>query len=448
MTGLGGTIGGGLHRLGALMRRPDLMGMATVVSVKVGMVALNFTLITLAARSLSADMFGHYSVLFSAAGLLCIVAALGQEPFVIRMWNEMAASGDVPKLKGALIFTCAVWLIGASIVAAAFFPWARDLADGATAIMAVFYLFVAAALQIAMHLVRTEIGVAKGDGAGNAIVALMPIGYLAFCLFSGAPAELTSVFLALGVGALLALALQLFLIGRRIRQRFPDFGNIKPVIETRSWIARSGRFWLTSSLEAANQYIDVIIVGYLMDPVTAGAYFVTVRLANLFAAAADTINLFGTRHLPGLFFRNEQRALSQMLDSLAWIALAFTSVGLVVIAVGGRYALQMINEIYVPYLPELLILSIGTATLGMARPATIMLLISGHEASYLRISAVSVLMRVIGLFVFVPPFGVMGAVSTTAVCFAAQALAVNQAARRTTAVDASMLRLLRSKANR
>jgi O-antigen/teichoic acid export membrane protein len=135
-----------------------------------------------------------------------------------------------------------------------------------------------------------------------------------------------------------------------------------------------------------------------------------------------------------------------MLDSLAWIALAFTSVGLMVIAVGGRYALQMINEIYVPYLPELLVLSVGTATLGMARPATIMLLISGHEASYLRISAISVMMRVIGLFVFVPMFGVMGAVSTTAVCFAAQAIAVNQAARRMTHVDASMLRLLRLKA--
>ena len=59
----------------ALLRRPEMRGMAVVILVKAMMVALNFTLIALAARALDTEGFGYYSILFSAAGLLLIAVA-------------------------------------------------------------------------------------------------------------------------------------------------------------------------------------------------------------------------------------------------------------------------------------------------------------------------------------------------------------------------------------
>ena len=429
-------------RIGALIRRPDIGGMAVVVGVKIGMVLLNFTLITLAARLLDPEAFGHYSILYSAAGLLCIVAAAGQEPFVLRMWNEMTAAGNAAKLKGALYFTLLLSLSGTVIVAIGLYFWASALVDGQTAITCVIYMMIVSVLQICMHLVRTEIGVASGDGAGNAIVGSVPVLYLLACFFSGTRPDTAHLFLALAVGAGLALLLQLYLIRGRILHRFPDFQRIRAVADYRLWLPRSVRFWLATSLEATNQYIDVIIIGYLMDPVIAGAYFVTVRLANLFAAAADSVNLFGTRHLPGLYYRGEQRALNKMLDSLAWITLAFSAIGLIGILVGGYFALLLINEPYAAYFPELLVLCLGTAALGTTRPSVIMLLLAGHEGRYLQIMAVCVVVRIAGFFLFVPHFGVMGAVATTAAAFALQSIVLRTADKALTGFDSSMFRLL------
>jgi O-antigen/teichoic acid export membrane protein len=50
-------------------------------------------------------MFGTYSLLFSAAGLLGIAATLGQQVLVMRFWSEYLAAERPDLLKGALIFS-------------------------------------------------------------------------------------------------------------------------------------------------------------------------------------------------------------------------------------------------------------------------------------------------------------------------------------------------------
>ena len=431
------------QRLSSFLRQPGISGMTVVIGVKAGMVLLNFALITLAAWALNADDFGHYSILLSGAGLLYIVAAGGQEPFVLRIWNEMAAAGDGARLKGALRFTTVVALTGSVIVAIGFVPWATSIVDRASALTAVAYLLVAASLQICMHLVRTEVGVASGDGAGNALCYLPPILYLAWHLHTGAPVAISDVFLALACGAAAGLALQLAIIRHRLYRLFPDFSRLTPVYDLRAWAPRSFKLWIATSLEAINQYIDVIIIGYLLHPAIAGAYFVVVRLANLFAAAADAINLFATSRLPGLYYRGEHGALNSLLDTLAWLTLIFILGGMLVIGAGGYFVLQLIDAEYTAYFPELLVLCLGTAALATTRSTTILLMLSGHEGRYLSIVAMSVILRVAGFMLLVPHFGVMGAVSATALSFAIQSLVLRYAAMNSAHIDSSMFRLLK-----
>src|SRR5690606_1816511 len=51
-------------RISRFKRHPDVTRMATVVLVKIMMVALNFTFIAVAARALDIVGFGNYSILF------------------------------------------------------------------------------------------------------------------------------------------------------------------------------------------------------------------------------------------------------------------------------------------------------------------------------------------------------------------------------------------------
>ncbi len=425
-----------------LLLRLDLASMASSVGIKVVMVIFNFALITLAARALDADGFGHYSILYSAASLLYIAAAGGQELFILRSWSEISANRDAARLKGALRFTGTTALIGTITVGSGFLLWAQSRVPTPEAFAALAYLVLAAWLQITIHLVRSELGVARGDGLNAVISGMVPILYLMICLSTGIDATITYLFLALALGNALSLAVQLWLAAQRIALQFPNLGQVRPISETKDWFLRSAKFWMSSTLEAVNQYIDVIVIAYLMDPATAGAYFVTVRLANLFAAAADAINLYTTRHLPGLLYRDDREALSRMLDNVAWLTLAFVFAGMVAIILGGYFVLMLINPAYAAYFPELLVLCIGTAALAAGRSSAITLMLAGHEGRYLRITAIFVPLRIVGLLFFGSAFGVMGAVAVSAVCFLAQSLVLRRSAAALVGFDPSVFRLL------
>lgn len=429
-------------RVAAFLQRPDIRGMAVVILIKGMMVVLNFTLIALAARALDTDGFGYYSILFSAAGLLLIAAAAGQELFVIRSWNEFVASGDVGRIKGLFLFSIGICLLGCAVISAGFLPWVSWSFGWETGVAVTAFLVLSGMLQVTNHLLRTAVGVAAGDGVGNVCQIAPPILYLGWTLMTGTPASVASVFTFLAAGAATGLAIHLWMMRRLVLDLFPAIGSVRAVSDRLEWFTRSARLWASNSLEAINQYVDVLIIGYLMSPTVAGAYFVTVRLANLFAAAADSINLFATRHFSRLYYQGDQQELNSFLDSVAWITLAFIAIGLLGIAGGGWFALWFINEAYAAYYPELLILCCGTAALAVARPCGSILMLTGYEGQYLRIIAFSVIVRVIALFALIPHFGVMGAVIATAASFILAADMMRRSAKSTTGLDATIVRLV------
>lgn len=431
-----------LARLAAFARRPDVSGMAVVVAVKAIMVGLNFTLIALAARALDTEGFGYYSILFSAAGLLLIVAAAGQELFVIRSWSEFTASKDAARTRGLLRFSLAVCAAAGAVVAAGFLAWAVPAFGAPTALAVAGFFVVGAMLQISNHLVRAAVGVASGDGLGSLLQAAPAIAYLGAALATGSQATIAGLFSFLALGTLAGFVAHVAIMRRQVLRLFPGFGRVRAVVDRAQWLGRSSRLWASNTLEAMNQHLDVLVIGYLMSPTVAGAYFVTVRLANLFAAAADSINLFATRHFARLYFGGDGRELEKLLDSVAWITLAFIGIGMVGIASGGYFVLLVINEAYTAYFPELLILCLGTAALAVARPCGSILMLTGHEGRYLRIIAASVAFRVAALFVLVPALGVLGAVTATAASFVVAAAAMRRSAKATTGLDATVVRLV------
>ena len=431
------------ERLVSLLRRPEMRGMALVIVVKVMMVVLNFTLIALAARALDAEGFGYYSILFSAAGLLLIGAAAGQELFVIRLWNEFVAGNDPERLKGLFLFSMSVIAAAGAVIAAIFLPWVSWSFGVETAVAVTLFLLISAALQVSNHLLRTAVSVAAGDGLGNLLQIAPALAYLGWCLAMGGEAKVAGVFAFLAVGAFAGLLVHLAMMRKLVLRLFPGFGAVRAAFERRQWLGRSLRLWGANSLEAVNQHVDVLIIGFLLSPTVAGAYFVTVRLANLFAAAADSINLFATRHFSRLYFSGDTEELDGFLNSVAWITLAFIGVGMLGIAAGGYFALYFINPDYASYYPELLVLCLGTAALAVARPCGSILMLTGHEGRYLRIIAISVVVRVAALFALIPQFGVMGAVVATAASFVLAAGMMRRSAEAETGLDATVVRLMR-----
>lgn len=429
-------------RLTGLARNPAIRGIAGVFVMKSSIIVANFALIMLAARVLDTDAFGVFSILFAAAGLFCIVATFGQQVSIMRWWNEYTAAGDPATLKGALRFSAAAVLAGCVIIAAGFFFWAASTHALLLAAAVTLYMVMQASVTTSGHLVRTAVGVGAGDGFGNLLVSVPALIYLAAVLLAGRAAEASTIFFLFAAGGAAAITLHFIFLRRKIRALFPGFASVRPRYLAAEWRARSFKLWISNGLEAANQYLDVLIIGYLMSPAVAGAYFVTTRLANAFATASDTMHMFSTRHIPDLYYRGEFKQLNGLLNSVAAITLAFIVVGMVIILGGGHLFLAVFNEAYVPYYPALAVLCFGTAAVAAAGPSGSILMLTGHEGRYLRTIALTVLVRAVGFFALIPAFGIMGAVTATTISFVLMTAMLRHQSKKLTGLDGSVMRLL------
>jgi O-antigen/teichoic acid export membrane protein len=431
-----------IEKLIGLRDNAAIRAMTGAFALRVAITIVNLGLVTLAARTLSGHDFGTYSMLFSAAGLLSVVATFGQQIFVMRSWSEFGSAGDEKMLKGAMTFSAFACLAGAVLIGLPFFAWLAMEHDQLLAVSATLYLVCYSLMLTSAHVTRGAVGVGIGDGLTYLLVAVFPILYLIGCRVVGAPIHIYTIFLTMAAASCITVMVQMTLLRRRVRVQFPQIGRTGSSFDLRIWIARSAKLWVSGGLEAANQYADVVIIGYLMSPTVAGAYFVTTRIANAFAMATGAVYIFSTRHFPNLYYNRQYRQLDSLLDSVALVTLAVVAGGLLLVLGGGHWILYLFNPGYVSYYGPLAILTAGTAAVAAAGPCGSILMLTGHEGRYLAIIGGTVLMRAAGFFVLIPLFGITGAVAATAVSFVTMALLLRGAAISLTGIDGSVLRLL------
>jgi len=424
-----------------LRRNSALRGMAWVFVLRAATTVLNFVLITLAARTLGNGAFGTYSILFSAAGLFCVVATFGQQIVSMRSWSEYSSAGQQHLLKGAMIFSCITCLAGSGLVAVPFYAWLAETHEPLLAVSVTFYLVALSIVLTTSHLVRTAIGVGIGDGLSNLLLVVPAILYLLLCVVFRIEAETSTIFLTMATGASIAILIHVVLMWRGTHARFPDIASSPTIYDIRRWFSRSLKLWISNGLEASNQYADVLIIGFLMSPTVAGGYFVTTRIANAFAMATGAIYMFSTRHIPGLYYRRQFSQLNALLDSVAGVTLVIIAGGLVLILGGGHWLLRAFSEDYVSYYGALALLSFGTAAVAAAGPSGSILMLTGHEGRYLTIIGGTVLARSIGFFILIPIFGITGAVAATTISFVWMAIMLRTSAKSLAGIDGSVLRL-------
>jgi O-antigen/teichoic acid export membrane protein len=430
-----------VRQLTGLTSLTDGGGIARVFGLKAAFTVLNFALVTLAARALGIDAFGTYSLLFSAAGLLGIAATLGQQVLVMRFWSEHLAAGRADLLKGSLIFSSAACLSGCALFGVPFYLWCEAANGSGLAAAVTFYMVLLSLVMTTAHLVRTAVGVGAGDGIANILLASPGAAYLTLCLVAGMRAELVTLFGVMAAGAALAVVIHIVALHRSLVENCPAFAAALPAFEFKRWLGRSARLWVSNWLEAANQYLDVLLIGYLVDPVTAGAWFVLTRVANVISVATDAIHMFSTRHIPELYYRGQLAQLSRILDTVAWVTLIVILGSIAGIVVAGGWLLAIFSSTYADYHGVLIVLSIGAAAAAAAGPSSPILMLTGHEGRYLAIIGGIVALRVTGFAILIPLLGIAGAATAVAVSSLSMTLLLRSAGKDCTGIDASILRV-------
>lgn len=431
-----------IKKLTQLIEGSAVFSLASAFLARGATAGLIFVLIALAAWELGVQSFGMFSLFYSLAGMLALISAGGQQILIMRSWNEYTAANDAARLKGALIFSGTVFLIGLSIASVGLFCALTYFHSWPIALAVTSYMAGLAIVTSTGHLVRAAIGIEAGDGLANLMTLTLPIIYLGVHFFFNEQAELSQLFLLFPLGSLAATAIHIYMLRSRIKEVFPEFGATAPIFDLQVWRKRSVKLWLLNVLEAINQFLDVLLLGLLLNPVIAGAYFVLTRLANTFIIASGAVQFFASRHVPRLYYKRDFKQLDHHLDVVAIGCAALIPVGLAAMAIAGPFILTLLDPQYAQYGALLVLLSLGTASLLGAGASGVLLTFTGYEGRIVTILALTVAARLAGFVLIVPSFQILGAALVTSSSFILMSAALWYFSRKLTGFDGSVIRLV------
>jgi O-antigen/teichoic acid export membrane protein len=424
-----------------LIRRDVTRGVAGTIFLKVGSGGLAFAMFSLAAHAMSPAAFGDFATWLSVAQIASVVGLLGQELLLVRFLNEYQVKGHVDLTKGVLLSSLKISSVAMLIAISAIAVVAGVRGEAWLLISAVCaFTAVNAGLMLGSQIARSLVSILMGEGNREffwriAVVLVLLAIVLGHERFD--PAELFGLMaVAMGLG----LAVQVVSIVRAL----PNLREVQARSETSRWRPSALRFWLASILEAANQYFDVILVYWLLDPVTAGVYFAASRLANIFAMLSAALYTFAARRLPSLYFSKNTGEFERTLKLMAEVTAVCVVSGLVIIWFGAPTLLGLFGPHFADQQWVLIVLAIGTAFQAAGGPAAAILQLTGHEGKYVPVVAANVVLRLLGFVVLIPWLGVLGAAISATVSLALATVALNVLCSRRTGVDPSILVLARS----
>ena len=423
-----------------LLRRDVTRGVVGTILLKVGSGALAFALFSLAARTMSPDGFGIFATWLSVAQIAAVVGLVGQEALLVRFLNEYQVDDRPDLTKGVLLSSFKISSVAMLIAIAAVALVAHFRGDWWLLILAVSaYTAVSAGLMLGSQIARSLVSILMGEGNREFFWRVIVVLFLLAMLFGHRQLDPAELIAAMTIAMSVGLIAQVIAIARAL----PDLRATAARSETSRWRSSALHFWLASILEVANQYFDVILVYWMLDPTTAGIYFAASRLANIFAMLSAALYTFAARRLPALYFSKNHREFERTLQLMAEVTALSVVAGLALIWIGGPYLLNLFGPHFTAQHSVLIVLAIGTAFQAAGGPSAAILQLTGHERIYVPVVAANVALLLVGFLVLIPWLGVLGAAISATVSLALATIALNVLCRRRTGVDPSILALLR-----
>jgi O-antigen/teichoic acid export membrane protein len=422
--------------------RDVTQGVVGTILLQFGGGLVSFAMFALAARGFSAADFGHLAMWLSICQMGSVLAMLGQEMFVLRSLNEYSVAGRPDLAKGALVFSLSIVCI-VPIVAAVILGSIGTVVlgeSGSLMAAAALFLVLSSTIALCSHIARYCVGIFLADGMRELFWRFLVVAALLTIVSLHMTIRIDQFFLLASAATGIALVAQILAVGRAIPH---SIRGARPSFRIRQWSMISTRFWVSTVLETINQYFDVVIIYWLLDPVAAGAYFVASRLANMFATVLAAVHNYATRRIPALYFAGRSDDLTHTLRLMAEVVLLCVAGGFAVIAFGAEPILGLFGTAFTAQKWTLVILATGTALYAAGGPASAILMIAGHEGRYPLIVGANMILRFLGFAILIPMLGLKGAALSTAFSLAIVTVALNVLCRRWVGLDPSILILFR-----
>jgi O-antigen/teichoic acid export membrane protein len=386
--------------------------------VKVLGAGLEFLLHVLLARALGVTGYGIYVYVFTWISVLAMMAAFGLDTAAIRVVASYKAHSEWPLLRGFLATAFRIVLINSTIVALLVLLLVIYVVDGKAFVFtptfqaAVFLLPLMALIRLRQgvlrglkHVVRAELPDAMLRPVLIA-VSLMGVYYFHSGLVT-APAAMLCALGATMVAFLLGGFWLLQLLPHSLRKA-------KSVHDTKGWISIAFPLLFIAGMQLVLSQTDVIMLGAMLDPQSAGIYAATARIAGFVTFGLMAINAIAAPMIAEYHSLSNRNELQRLLTLAARGAFIFmVGVGAVLV-IAGKFVLALFGNEFTHAYTALLILLAGETINAIAGSVGFLMTMTGHHVHAAIIFAGSAILNVLLNALLIPLFGVEGAAIATA----------------------------------
>lgn len=167
---------------------------------------------------------------------------------------------------------------------------------------------------------------------------------------------------------------------------------------------------LSMTIRSSANDLDVLIVGWLSDPTSAGIYYFAKRFAKAVQQVNVQVQAVLYPDVARLWVQGAYRKFVQAISQIQWFLAGVFLVALIGIWLLGPLLIRLgPGAEYLAALPMLLVQIIAVGITTHAAPSRTALLAMGRQAAVLRTVIVGVLIFHAALFLLVPRIGAMGA---------------------------------------
>ncbi|MDG6078257.1 lipopolysaccharide biosynthesis protein [Erythrobacter litoralis] len=413
-------------------RRGLLFQLLISGAMKGGGGLLTFACFIFIARAASAEQYGLFSILFSIAMLACYVIVGGQHTAILKVYPRVSEEGPMSAAGGYVtgLALRRIGLIALAAFGAAIPVWfvLSALAGDIGLTIDLPLVLWTVALSILLGLAEFFSSFFRARGMllagmwprdilwrgfmivffGAALFLYAPITFRADLFSASALIAWTAALLLIALGIQI---LRLAMDWRRIvRDEGLDRNGLNADMNASFW-----SFWGLGLIWPARGQLGTIVVGLMISPEVAGAFFSAQRLASVLLMVSVAINTAMGPQISRAFAANDFDKAKRVFGTASIVAGGTSAAFMIVLLFFGADLLALFDPAYSNFAPVLLVLALGQALFNACGPLGVLLTLADRERQVLWSAIVATAATLIGVIVFTGRYGAMGAAVVMAV---------------------------------
>lgn len=386
-------------------RRKLLSSGGIALALKVMAAGCGYALFVALARWMDVTEYGVFSVAFSAALFVGVLAALGTPGLLVRFLSEYDAKGQPDHSRSVIRVTYGAVLLSGTIAAIGFL-----IAAGVNGTAA----FYGAAL-LAPAFAIAQMQTALFRSYDMVVLAIAPHDVIwRLCAFGGALAVLgyagslnaATAMMVCG-GMLTAVVIIQAILGWK---RMPPEAKQGPrQKDMPAWIKAGVPIWGAALCIRTTQHIAVILAGLTLTLTDAALFFAAMKTARLLSMPLDAGSVIGQPMLGRALHSDRPSDGQKICNILSLGVSAVSALGYIFLILAGAFVLGLFGEAYIPAYNAMLIIGIGVLFNAMSGPTGFIMISAGAERLNLLYLFISNAVGLIAVVVLGTLYGLEGA---------------------------------------